>query len=235
VVALIHPCLYDGKKCPSGNSDGLDEWVEQFVFGVAYYKSGRPKNGAEFRKARRRSGEWIRYTSRSVNETLGACPGPYPGESLKFLSSLGAVTLPNPALEKCGQRYLEEIRRLPEKCKSLARSLREEWSAFEKKQLRKTADILRCDPYCLKMLCRTKDVGTVFTRFSGKPTLLIGDGACEGKTPKMSGGFLREALPKALRTKLEKESCLPPGDEAETSTDDSTSGLGNGPEVQLVE
>ncbi len=234
VVALIHPCLYGEGKCPKGASTDLGAWVEKFVLGVAYYKSGAPKDGTAFRKAQKASSDWLMNTSRSVNLMLGACPGPYSGDSLKFLFNLDSVTLPNSAIMKCGQTYIEELRNLPVKCKLLTSSLRAEWAAYGKVQLRSSADILRCDPYCQKMLCRAKSANTVFTRFSGKPALLIGDGACEGETPKTRGRFLRDAMPRTLRAKLEESGCLPPL-EGNASSGDGTSSLGNGAEVQLVE
>ena len=234
VVAVIHPCLYGEGKCFPGAPSDLGEWIEKFVLGVAYDKAGLPKSKDAFRKALRASGSWIAATSRAVNQMIGACPGPYSAESLKFLFNLDAISLPNAAIMKCGQTYLEEFRGLPAKCKLLRGPLKEEWTVFEKAQLRASTDILRCDAYCQKMLCRPKGVSTVFTRFSGKPALLIGDGACEGETPKARGKFLREALPRNLRGKLEESACLPPIEGA-ASLRDGTSGLGNGPEVQLVE
>lgn len=231
VVALIHPCLYGEGKCPKGASADLGAWTEKFVLGVAYSKSGLPKDGSAFRKAAKASAEWLRNTSRSVNLLLGACPGPYATESLKFLFGVEAASLPNAAILRCGQAYLADLRALPARCKALGASLRAPWARYEKDQLRPAADILRCDDYCLKMLCRKAGAGTVFTRFSGKPALLLGDGACEGETPKLRGKFIRDALPSAIRGLLEPGDCLPP----EERPGDGASALGNGPEVQLVE
>ncbi len=237
VVALIHPCLYGEGKCPRGSPPDVATWTERVVTTVAYYKSGLKKDTQSMQKANKASSAWLANTSRSVNLMLGACPGPYAAESLKFLFNLESVTLPNPAILRCGQTYLEVLRGLPKTCKALVGPLKTEWLVFEKKQLRASADILRCDSYCLKMLCRQRDAGTVFTRFSDKPALLIGDGACEGETPKVRGVFLREALPRLLRAKLEETGCFPPLEKVNSGTtlDDATSTLGDGPSVDLVE
>ncbi len=237
VVTVLHPCLYGDGKCPRGSPSEVGSWTEKIVAGVAYYKMGFKKDMYGFQKDHKASSDWLSNTSRSVNLMLGACPGPYSSDSLKFLFGLDAVTLPNPAVLRCGQSYLETLRAFPTKCKLLGGALKEEWATFEKKRLRPSADILRCDGYCLKMLCRSRDVGTIFTTFSDKPALLLGDGACEGETPKLIGRFFREAVPRALRERLEGAGCFPPPEKAPTVTsgDDSMSGLGNGPEVQLVE
>ena len=237
VVVLIHPCLYGDGKCPRGSPAGVDAWAENIVVGVAYYKAGLKKDTVASQKAQKTSHDWLRNTSRSVNLMLGACPGPYSTESLKFLFGLESVTLPNAAVLRCGQSYIDELRNLPRRCKPLTGSLKEEWMKFEKKQLRSSADILRCDSYCLKMLCRKKDAGTIFTQFSGKPALLLGDGACEGETPKLRGRFFRDVLPREILPNLEEGGCLPALESAPTvnTSDNSVGGLGNGPEVQLVD
>jgi hypothetical protein len=237
VVAMIHPCLYGDGACPRGGSNDANAWVENFVLGVAYYKSGLPKNGTAYRKALQASHDWIATTSKTVNATFAGCPGPFPGESLKFLFGLGAVSLPNPALLRCGQNYLEALRALPSKCKALAGPLKEEWAGYEKVALRPNADILRCDVFCLKMLCRTRDAGSIFTRFAGKPALLLGDGACEGESPKLAGRFTRDSIPRGIRKKLEEGSCLPAVEKLPSGTvpETATGGIGNGPEVDLIE
>ncbi|MBS1963424.1 MAG: hypothetical protein JST04_14510 [Bdellovibrionales bacterium] len=239
VVGVLHPCLYGDGKCPPGVRGDLGTWLERFVAGVGYYKSGLPKDTLAIAKAAKKSSAWIAATSSAVNRTLGACPGPYPAESLRFLFDLEAATLPNPALARCGKTYFDSLKRLPEKCKALAGGLQTEWKAFERKMLRGEADTLRCDAYCLKMLCRKADAGAIFTQFSGKSAVLIGDGACEGETPKRMGVFLRAALPRALRAKLEETSCLPASekavDEGATSREGTGSLESGSSDVQLVE
>jgi hypothetical protein len=235
VVAVIHPCLYGRGACERGASRDLNLWVEHFVLGVAYYKAGFQKNTIALRKAQKVSQEWLLSTSRSVNTMLGACPGPYSADSLRFLFKLGSVSLPNPALLRCGQEYYDTLRGLPKRCVKLSKTYKKEWDAFYKKQLRASADILRCDSYCLKLLCRKKNAGTLLTLFSDKPALLLGDGACEGKEPKLLDEFLRDSLPPDLRSKLENDTCLPGRSKKDSSDGEGMGGLEDGPSVQLIE
>ncbi len=234
VVAVIHPCLYGDGKCARGAPTNLKAWLEKSVVGIAYYKAGFRKNSAAFDKANRASSAWIEKTSRSVNEIMAACPGPYSINSLKFLLRLNAVTLPNAANQRCGQKYLETLRALPEKCVALRSSAKTSWMKFRSEHLDPSADILRCDSFCQKMLCRRKETNTIFTLFSGKPTLLIADQACEGKTPIAVGHFIRDALPKALRETVEPSGCLPPMEVHESSGEGSIQ-TDSGSEVRLIE
>lgn len=232
VVALIHPCLYGEGKCPNGAPTELSQWIEKYILGIAYYKAGLPKDGAAFRKSMKSSSEWLRNTSRSMNLMLGACPGPYSADSLRFLLGLEAVTLPNAALLRCGQSYLAELQNLGGKCALSTSPSKKAWEEFEKKMIRPSADILRCDDYCLKLLCRGKDAGTIFTAFSGKPVLLLGDGACEGETPKRMGRFIEDALPRELRGPVFEKSCAPA---PEKSPPEKQGGVGSGESSSSVQ
>jgi hypothetical protein len=229
VVALIHPCLVGEGGCPKGERADAAAWMEKVVAGVVFHKAAVPED--RFKKSMKASSAWIADTSRSVNRLLAACPGPYAADSMKFLLSIDTVSEPNPALRKCGSKYLEELRALPGKCPKIRAQMSEEWDAYAKKYLGRSIDVLRCDSRCRKLLCRSAAAKTVFTTFSARPTLLLADGACEGEKPLDLEGSLRDALPRALRTRISAYGCIAntaPGSEA-------AGGSANGPEVKLVD
>ncbi len=233
VVMLVHPCLYGEGACGRGVNADIGTWAEKAVATLAFYKAGHVREGSSLTKAQKASANWIRETSASVNRILGACPGPYASESMVFLVKHESVKLPNAAIKKCGETYFKLLEDLPSRCKSLRAAHQGEWEAFRRKFMGKKADIVRVDDYGKAMLCRKKTARTIFTVFAESPTLLIGDNGCEGEKPIATEEFIREALPKPLRAKLDATRCLP---EPETRLDSpNTSDLSSGNEVQLVD
>jgi hypothetical protein len=203
--------------------------MEKIITEIVFHKSAVPED--RLKKSLKASSAWIADTSRSVNRLLDACPGPYGADSMRFLLSIDTVSEPNAALRKCGAKYLEELRTLPEKCPKIRAQMPEEWDKYAKKHLARSIDVLRCDSRCRKLLCRSAAAKTVFTSFSARPTLLLADGACEGEKPLDLTGSLRDALPRALRARIAAYGCIagaPPGSEAAGNT-------GDGPEVKLVD
>jgi hypothetical protein len=229
VVALIHPCLIGEGTCPKNARADASAWLERVVTGVAYYKSGAT---VEMRKAQSASSKWIAGTSRSVNQLLGACPGSYATDSMRFLLSIDTVSEPNSALRKCGSKYLDAIRELPKKCPKIPALMGEEWDAFAKRSLPSSIDVLRCDSRCRKLLCRSAEAKTIFTAFGTRPTLLLADGACEGETPQDLAGSVRDALPAAMRPRVASYGCI---SGAAPVKESPMEGLRDGPSVNLVE
>jgi hypothetical protein len=229
VVAVIHPCLVGDGSCPRNVRADAGTWLENIVTGVAFYKSGAT---VDLRKAQKASSQWIASTSSSVNRLLGACPGPYATDSMRFLLSVDTVSEPNPALQKCGSKYLDAIRDLPKKCPKIRALMGEEWDAFAKKSLPSSIDVLRCDSRCRKLLCRSSAAKTIFTAFGSRPTLLLADGACEGESPQDLTGSQRGAIPQSIRARVLAYGCL---SGSVPANETSLEGLSDGPGVNLVE
>jgi hypothetical protein len=66
---------------------------------------------------------------------------------MKFLLSTESVTLPNPAVKRCGEKYVSTLRDLPTKCPMLAGTLASEWETFRKTALTGEVDVVRGDAY----------------------------------------------------------------------------------------
>lgn len=232
-VAVIHPCLYGEGRCPRGKKADVNLWAERVVTDVPFFKLGLDPSGDALRKARKKSLAWIHSTSRSVNQLLGSCPGPYGKGTLDFLREVGSVSVPNPAIRRCGETYLRAIRTFADRCPKIEKTGAKEWKKFTTVLFKTAPEILRCDSFCQKMLCRKSKANLVFTTFNAKAVLMILDGACEGATPT-SDTIFGEVFPRSLRLKAEDAGCLmPDGPTAEQRS--STGELGNGAEVELVE
>lgn len=232
-LAVIHPCLYGDGKCPRGKKADINLWAERVISDVPFFKLGLSTSDDALRKSRKKSSAWIKATSRSVNQLLGSCPGPYKRGSIEFLWEVAAVSRPNPAIRRCGETYVRAISTLMKRCPNLRKTGTVEWKSFTKEQLKTPPEILRCDSFCQKMLCRKAGSLLVFSSFNLKPHLLVLDGACEGETPT-SESAIRDSYPRSLRMKAEQAGCFSTTD-TPIDSDVSAGSLGDGPEVQLVE
>ncbi len=206
VVLLVHPCLYGEGTCPRGVDGDVNAWVERVIAASSFYKSGLERKGNNLKKSQQASSEWIRETSKSVNQILGACPGPYSSESMAFLRKLDSVSIPNWALRKCGEAYVSSLETLPQKCPALRKSLKAEWKSIGGGE-NMNSDVLRIDEFGMRLLCRKKSTKTVWTLFASRRILLLGDGACTGQTPVAINEFLNDSIPSSLRKKLDEYGC----------------------------
>ncbi len=230
VVAVIHPCLYGEGKCVKKGS--IDGWAERAVSTIPYYKLGLRAGARPLEKFQTDSAAWIHKTSAAVNEILGACPGPYSKKAMTFLTENGGISEPNAALKACSAKYLSAIRNLPETCKILKTEAKEAWAGFTKDYLSKNPEVLRADSFSRKMFCRNREARTLFTGVETNPVLFLFDGACEGEAPTSITDFIRAALPRGLKARLDTSGCLPKGS-VKKSEESGTGDLSNGPEIQL--
>lgn len=232
VVALIHPCLYGEGRCT--RADTVDLWAERFIVSAIFYKLGLVNDARPLKKYQEASSAWLRKTANAVNDALGSCPGPYKEKTITFLRENELVSLPNSALRTCAEKYLEALRSLPGRCPIFKKELKESWDPFFKKNFRKTPEILRCGPFCRRMLCRGKGSTTVFTLVGTTPTLFLLDGACEGEVPSSIDRFFMSVLPQQMKALVNQSHCLSkvgnsnPGEPAAESE-------GKGPEIQLID
>lgn len=234
-IALIHPCLFSKGTVCAKTPASLHEWMEGIAGATAYAKITQSFKNDSLKKASEESSRVIRQTTKSVNELLTSCPGPYSSEAYQFLSRTQHISEPNSFVKKCGENYVDILKALRQKCPEIS-IFSELLAEFSERKLTSPIRIARCDSFCQVMTCHKKNTYPALARFGSVSTLLIVDGACEGESMKRISDFLRGTLPPEVARSSALNTCLAKLDPSPTRDSNSQSSiLPDGPDIPLIQ